>query len=298
MIFTMDGLAAVGRPAPGSDNSDAAQARLTRRDKLNASRARVAAQRGGGPSRRVSQRDGVEGEEADKEALKQLRMLRNRESAALSRKRNDDEIKSLERQVETLEEKNRRLRAQLAHMRDVGDVPRGTCPLSRHSAPYEFHAHDMGGHPSTGTPVDGLESARAAASIGTAPFPHDDAGQGFDTLCGHQHYYQQQPTRPHHFRSPQVQPQCSMHRSQQGHASFGEVAVNEFQSEPPHFTQREMMLISSFVEAGSGAQPFDEVVVEPDMRGTHGGHRSGHDATPNEYQPSEPLWFAEQMIGC
>lgn len=89
-------------------NPNATQARTNRRAKLVAARARQAL---------AAQGDGV-GSAAgagtdDKEIRKQQRMLRNRESAALSRKRRSDRIDELEVQVEHLEQENRRLRQRI-----------------------------------------------------------------------------------------------------------------------------------------------------------------------------------------
>lgn len=92
-------------------NPDATKARMRRRTKLAASRARLlalASQGEGGGS--------GTGSAGDREMRKQQRMLRNRESAALSRKRRSDRIDELEIQVEHLEEENRRLRRRLNHL--------------------------------------------------------------------------------------------------------------------------------------------------------------------------------------
>ncbi|EKU22876.1 activating transcription factor 6 [Nannochloropsis gaditana CCMP526] len=67
---------------------------------------------------------------------KQLRMIRNRESAALSRKRKRDQVEALELEVEALKDKNRQLKQRLARYEGVdtlesardagGDIVRGT----------------------------------------------------------------------------------------------------------------------------------------------------------------------------
>jgi hypothetical protein len=59
---------------------------------------------------------------------KQARMIRNRESAALSRKRKRDQIEALELEVEQLKEKNKQLKQRLSRY-ETGD-PRATAPAS------------------------------------------------------------------------------------------------------------------------------------------------------------------------
>lgn len=105
-------------------NPEATQARMRRRAKLAASRIRLlaqAAQGGGGGA-------GATGD--DKEVRKQQRILRNRESAALSRKRKSDRIGELEIQVGNLEEENRRLRQRINDLEsqaiDLGLTPPGS----------------------------------------------------------------------------------------------------------------------------------------------------------------------------
>lgn len=92
-------------------NPDAVHARVRRRTILAESRARSLAMSAqsrldGGGARVGGGTDG-------KGERKQQRMLRNRESAALSRKRKSDRIDELEIQVESLEEENRRLRQRI-----------------------------------------------------------------------------------------------------------------------------------------------------------------------------------------
>ncbi|CAM9913521.1 unnamed protein product, partial [Laminaria digitata] len=91
-------------------NPDAVLARVRRREKLDAARARMAslAPRGGGDSNAAGQGH------RSKEIRLQERVLRNRESAALSRKRRNNRVGELEIQVEALEEENRRLRLRTA----------------------------------------------------------------------------------------------------------------------------------------------------------------------------------------
>lgn len=85
-----------------SRNLDAAQARSVRCRKLAAARTRMAALG-------LSTRETVAGNASRKDIRKQQRMLRNRESAALSRKRKSDRIEELQVQVENLEKENRKL---------------------------------------------------------------------------------------------------------------------------------------------------------------------------------------------
>lgn len=97
-------------------NPDAVQARSRRRTKLAAARARISAipSNAGYISIAGAGSDGGGGTTGgEKEVRKQQRMLRNRESAALSRKRKSDRIGELEVQVHSLEDENRRLRQRI-----------------------------------------------------------------------------------------------------------------------------------------------------------------------------------------
>lgn len=87
-------------------NPNAVQARSLRRNKLAAARARAAAM--------SCSTHGTAVGGGEKEVRKQQRMLRNRESAALSRKRKSDRIEELESQVDFLQGENRRLRDLMA----------------------------------------------------------------------------------------------------------------------------------------------------------------------------------------
>ena len=91
-------------------NANAQQARFHRRHKLAASRARVSAMAACGGT--FPGGDGVAATSTggEKNVRKQKRMLRNRESAALSRKRKNDLIGELQMQVEALKKENRHLR--------------------------------------------------------------------------------------------------------------------------------------------------------------------------------------------
>lgn len=118
-------------------NPNAQQARSLRRRKLAASRARVAAMvacggmafpggggGGGGDGSAATSSGGGE-----KNVRKQKRMLRNRESAALSRKRKNDLIGELETEVEALKKENRRLRQRVdGYESDAPASGRGTDP--------------------------------------------------------------------------------------------------------------------------------------------------------------------------
>lgn len=101
-------------------NPDAARARSRRRVKLNAARARLAALAASGGGASSPGEDGASPGVSEKEVRKQQRMLRNRESAALSRKRKSDRIGELEIQVEALQEENRRLRQRIDRQEDDG----------------------------------------------------------------------------------------------------------------------------------------------------------------------------------
>lgn len=96
-------------------NPNAAQARSYRRTKLAAARARIAATPANAGTISVAgaggDASGIAG--GEKEVRKQQRMLRNRESAALSRKRKSDRIGELEVQVQSLEDENRCLRQRI-----------------------------------------------------------------------------------------------------------------------------------------------------------------------------------------
>ena len=96
-------------------NPDAAQARAHRRDKLDASRSRAAYSVPRSCDPNTAQRD-----HRLKEIRRGERALRNRESAALSRKRKTNRVGELEIQVEILEEENRRLRLHAAHLERSG----------------------------------------------------------------------------------------------------------------------------------------------------------------------------------
>lgn len=94
-------------------NPNAAQARSNRRKKLSASRARQAASSkiGGAALSSTSSADGTVIDE--KETRKQQRMLRNRESAAMSRKRKSDRVGELEEQIDLLRKENHCLRNRI-----------------------------------------------------------------------------------------------------------------------------------------------------------------------------------------
>ena len=94
-------------------NPDAVQARARRRHKLDASRLRMSsvAPRGG---------DSTAQGNRSKEIRRGERVLRNRESAALSRKRKNNRVGELEIQVEALEEECRRLRLLAARLERDG----------------------------------------------------------------------------------------------------------------------------------------------------------------------------------
>lgn len=99
-------------------NPNAAQARAKRAKKLAAARARLAAQ--AAHPRPGAAGAAASGSSDEKEERKQQRMLRNRESAALSRKRKSDRIGELEVQVGSLEDENRRLRRRIQALESVG----------------------------------------------------------------------------------------------------------------------------------------------------------------------------------
>ncbi|CAM9828081.1 unnamed protein product [Ascophyllum nodosum] len=93
-------------------NPNATQARSDRRKKLAASRSRQAAlSASGGVGMTLLSTDGAVDDE--RETRRQQRILRNRESAAISRKRKSNRIGELEIQVESLQEENRRLRQRI-----------------------------------------------------------------------------------------------------------------------------------------------------------------------------------------
>ena len=98
-------------PLPTINSDDAARARAERKGKLAASRARtaaVAAAAAGGGSGGASSGGG-----SNKDVLQQMRKLRNRESAAISRGRESGRVGELENQVEALEAENRQLRQRV-----------------------------------------------------------------------------------------------------------------------------------------------------------------------------------------
>lgn len=97
-------------------NPNAAQARSIRRKKLSASRARQAASSkiGGTALSSTSSADGTVDDE--KETRRQQRMLRNRESAAMSRKRKSDRVGELEEQIDLLRKENRRLHERILQL--------------------------------------------------------------------------------------------------------------------------------------------------------------------------------------
>lgn len=98
-------------------NPNAAQARSRRRVKLTAARARLATLAAAGAAVFSAGDAGAGGSAggalSEREERKQQRMLRNRESAALSRKRKSDRIGELEIQVKALQDENRRLRQRV-----------------------------------------------------------------------------------------------------------------------------------------------------------------------------------------
>lgn len=97
-------------------NPNAQQARCHRRRKLAAQRARVAAMAACGgtlPGGGAADGFATTSSDGEKNVRKQKRMLRNRESAALSRKRKNDLIEELEIEVEALKKENRRLRQRV-----------------------------------------------------------------------------------------------------------------------------------------------------------------------------------------
>lgn len=114
-------------------NPNAAQARSYRRTKLAAARARIAATPSNAGTISFagagSDASGIAG--GKKGVRKQQRMLRNRESAALSRKRKSDRIGELEVQVQSLEDENRRLRQRIGVF-EVGVAGTGADCLSDH----------------------------------------------------------------------------------------------------------------------------------------------------------------------
>lgn len=108
-------------PLPSVDSGDATRARAQRKDKLAASRARAAAASaavaatsaaaaGGGGSGGASPGGG-----GKMNVLQQMRKLRNRESAAISRGRESGRVGQLEDQVEALEAENLQLRQRVDH---------------------------------------------------------------------------------------------------------------------------------------------------------------------------------------
>ncbi|CAM9991967.1 unnamed protein product, partial [Ectocarpus sp. 6 AP-2014] len=115
MVTTMDALDEVHFVNP-----DAVRARSRRRVKLTAARARLAALAASGGGASSLGEEGAGPGVSEKEVRKQQRMLRNRESAALSRKRKSDRIGELEIQVEALQEENRRLRQRIDRKEDDG----------------------------------------------------------------------------------------------------------------------------------------------------------------------------------
>lgn len=161
----MDGVAFV--------NPDATGARMRRRTKLAASRARLlalASQGEGGGS--------GTGSAGDREMRKQQRMLRNRESAALSRKRRSDRIDELEVQVEHLEEENRRLRQRVNDLElhtpttCGGDTGAEAPHVSQHA-----QAEHLEPAASCETPTPGSIPAQSSCS-----------GMGIATNCSFQDY--------------------------------------------------------------------------------------------------------------
>ncbi|CAN0461258.1 unnamed protein product, partial [Hapterophycus canaliculatus] len=115
----------------------AAQARSLRRVKLAAARARLAALAAAGTGVFSSGAAGGAGF-SEKDVRKQQRMLRNRESAALSRKRKSDRIGELELQVEALQEENRRLRQRVDE--SGNESCRGVVSASSPMAPAKVQA--------------------------------------------------------------------------------------------------------------------------------------------------------------
>ncbi|CAN0191107.1 unnamed protein product [Laminaria digitata] len=111
-------------------NPNAQQARCQRRRKLAASRARVSAMAACGGTFPGAGGDGFAASTGgEKNVRKQKRMLRNRESAALSRKRKNDLIGELEIQVEALKQENRRLRQRVDGYES--DAPAGGAAAGR-----------------------------------------------------------------------------------------------------------------------------------------------------------------------
>lgn len=121
-------------------NPNAQQARSHRRRKLAASRARMSAMAASGLGFPGGDGSGATSAGGESNVRKQKRMLRNRESAALSRKRKNDLIGELEIQVEALKEENRRLRQRVdVHESDAqaaggGGADLEPLPLSTHCA--------------------------------------------------------------------------------------------------------------------------------------------------------------------
>lgn len=151
-------------------NPNAMQARLDRCRKLAMARARRSAPSFNGT---------VAGDRREIDTRKQQRMLRNRESAALSRKRKTDRIVELKNQVESLKGENRRIRRQImdssgstrreevlsppfyppvmAPSTAADTRPGGTLATSNVIPASSFHMHDVDGRTIVGVPASLLQ---------------------------------------------------------------------------------------------------------------------------------------------
>lgn len=283
----------LGGAAPTSANPDAVQARLARRDKLDASRARVSAHLAGTCSKKIPPRSQGHSAAGEKDTLKQQRMLRNRESAALSRRRNEALIKCLEAQVEALEEKNRRLRLQLTQFTDVGDKQLGGFSHSATSTSYTSGGSDVGGYPAPGTSFSRLESTNAE-NTATAAYTQDGASRGFQDQCRRQHL--QQTTKPLHSAAPQFFTQVPTLQSEERQVSYGGNGMIGIHSEGETYLGKYISPSSSTVSNETVSWSpridvaFNEPMTELDARG-----QEDQDAISTECKCLELSQFLEQM---
>lgn len=135
-------------------NPDASKARSCRRGKLAASRTRMATKHSNGG-------DNTGG--SGKGAQRLARMLRNRESAALSRKRRNDRVEKLEIQVENLEEENRQLRDLTEKLENGFEDCCGFQPLPPATATH-FFRRNVGHSSCVGRSMDSATAPYTAAA--------------------------------------------------------------------------------------------------------------------------------------
>lgn len=271
--------ASTGKATPDSVSPDPTQARLVRRNKLDASRDRIAARREEKPLKRVAVRSEASGAAADKYALKQQRMLRNRKSAALSRKRNTDVMKSLERQVEALEEENGWLHLRLSDPTDVGDVQCGNCPLCCTSASCTSGSCDTG------------ETSLPNSSSATVVCSYNSTSRGFQ----HKHYQQHQFQHmcPHHCPPPQFLAPSFVSQFDQEHASLGEEGDTECGHKTELSEEKEMTLIHLDVDDEAAFPRFAEAF---EVIGVRENQESREDTASIEGKRFELSRFLGQMI--